>query len=257
MSRFMRTALDPSEQRIIRRTLIASILFFVGVFAWSYGPVTWAYWSYKPQEGDIFFQSLPKSMLAKMMEGVSESQYSHCGIVAKRDGEWVIYESHQKVRATSLIEAIFRGNRFGFAIYRLKPEHQNHIQPMLDYVQQQSDKLYDVRFQMDDDELYSSELIYKAYRQATGGDSLGKLTPLGQLRWKPFKEIIRFFEQGPVPLRRPWITPKSLAQDEKLDLIFVHRIEINQPYVAPTQTNNSSASDKKNSPRDNSPVIIN
>lgn len=257
MAKVMRTALDPSERRIFARTLVFSVVLFVVVFAWSYGPVTWAYWSYEPEEGDLLFQSLPKSLLAKMMEGATESQYSHCGIIAKRDGEWVVYEAHQKVRATPLLEVIFRGNRYGFAIYRLRPDKQTHIESMLDYVQQQLDKPFDVRYQMDDEELYSSELIYKAYRQASGGEALGKMVPLGQLRWKPYKETIRFFERGPVPLRREWITPKNLSKAEQLEKVFVHRIDVEQPYVAPAAAETHSNSEKGKSSQDAAPLIIN
>lgn len=257
MPSIMRTSLDPSEKRIIARTLLASVALYIIVFVWSYGPVAWAYWSYEPKEGDILFQSLPKSLLAKMMEGATESQYSHCGIVAKKDGEWVVYESHQKVRSSPLLEVIFRGNRYGFAIYRLRPDKQKYVASLLDFAQQQLDKPFDVRYQMDDEALYSSELIYKAYRQASGGEALGKMVPLGQLRWKPFKETIRFFEGGPVPLRRQWITPKNLSQAEQLEKVFVYRIEVEQPFVAPAATQTHSNSEKQQSSQDAAPLIIN
>jgi hypothetical protein len=47
---------------------------------------------------------------------------------------------------------------------------------------------------------------------------------LGQLRWKPYEETIRYFERGPAPLRREIITPKNLSKAEQLELIFSHRI---------------------------------
>jgi hypothetical protein len=256
MPSIMRTALDPSEKRIIARTLVASVILFVVVFAWIYGPLAWAYWSYEPKEGDLFFQSLSRSMLAKMMEGTTESQYSNCGIIAKLDGQWVVYEAHEKVRATPLLEAIFRGNRYGFAIYRLRPDKQEYIEPMLDYVKKQLDKPFDVQYHMDDEKFYSSELIYKAYREASGGETLGKLVPLGQLRWKPFEKTIRFFERGPVPLRREWITPKNLSQAEQLEKILVFRIEANQPYIATTSEEPNAKTKMEPKTQESAPVII-
>ena len=256
MPSIMRTTLDPSEKRIIARTLVASVILFVSVFAWIYGPLAWAYWSYEPKEGDILFQSLSRSMLAKMMEGTTESQYSNCGIIAKLDGEWVVYEAHEKVRATHLLEAIFRGNRYGFAIYRLRPDKQKYVEPMLDFVKKQLDKPFDVQYHMDDEKFYSSELIYKAYREASGGETLGKLVPLGQLRWKPHKETIRFFEGGPVPLRREWITPKNLSQAEQLEEILVYRIEANQPYIATNSEEPNTKTKMEPKTQESAPVII-
>lgn len=239
MAHILRVSLDPTERRIIASTLVASIIIFVSYFAWAYGPVATAYWNYQPQEGDIFFQSLPNSLLAKMMEGATDSPYSHCGIITKVNNEWVVYEAHQKVRTTPLIEAIFRGRNYGFAIYRLKADKQSAIGPMLQYIDSQKGKPFDTRFRLEDDELYSSELLYKAYRQATG-QSLGKLSRLGQLRWKPYEETIKYFERGPAPLRREIITPKSLSQAPELELITAFRIDKMSPNVSPTDSKATS-----------------
>jgi hypothetical protein len=224
MSRILRTTLDPKERRLLIWTSVASVLIFLSSFAWIYGPVAIAYWTYQPQEGDILFQSLPKSLLAKMMEGATDSPYSHCGILTKIDGEWMVCEAYQKVKSTPLLEVIFRGKHYGFAIYRLKPDKRPFIDQTLRHVREQFDKPYDVRYRMNDDEIYASELIFKAYQQASGGESLGKLVYLGQLRWKPYEETIRYFERGPAPLRREIITPKNLSEAEQLELIFSHRI---------------------------------
>jgi hypothetical protein len=225
MSKILRTRIDPKERHILIWATVASVLIFLTSFAWIYGPVTIAYWTYQPHEGDILFQSLPKSILAKVMEGATDSPYSHCGIVTKIDGKWMVCEAYQKVTSTPLSEVIFRGKNYGFAIYRFKPDKQTLIDQTIRNVKEQFDKPYDVRFSMNNDEIYASELIYKAYRQASGGESLGKLVSLGQLRWEPYEETIRYFERGPVPLSREIITPRNLAEAEQLDLVFFHRID--------------------------------
>jgi hypothetical protein len=136
----------------------------------------------------------------------------------------MVCEAYQKVKSTPLLEVIFRGKHYGFAIYRLKPDKRPFIDQTLRHVREQFDKPYDVRYRMNDDEIYASELIFKAYQQASGGESLGKLVYHGQLRWKPYEETIRYFERGPAPLRREIITPKNLSKAEQLELIFSHRI---------------------------------
>lgn len=240
MSRILRTSIDPKERRILIWATVASVLIFLTSFAWIYGPVTIAYWTYQPQEGDLLFQSLPKSLLAKVMEGATDSPYSHCGIITKIDGKWMVCEAYQKVTSTPLSEVIFRGKHYGFAIYRLKPDKQAFIEQTIHHAKEQFGKPYDVRFRMNNDEIYASELIYKAYRQASGGESLGKLVSLGQLRWKPYEETIRFFERGPVPLSREIITPRNLAEAEQLNLVFSHRIDTERASHESADTNDLS-----------------
>ncbi len=191
------------------------------VYAWIFGPAYRAYWSYQPQKGDIIFQSLPRTRLVSAIEGVSDSPYSHCGIVSKENGKWVVYEAFRDVEVSSLGEFIFRGRNQGFAVYRFRPEFQIAIPATIDQVRTFLGRPYDSRYRMDDEAIYCSELIYKAYRNVTGQD-LGSLIKLGDLDWEPFQETIRYYEGGPVPLDREMITPKELARASQLELVFSH-----------------------------------
>lgn len=212
------------ERRIIVATLAICALLAFGVFAWAYGPAYVAYFRYAPQEGDIVFQSLPHSRLVDAIEGVSGSSYSHCGIVGKENGAWVVYEAFHDVEVTPLATFLFRGRNQGFAVYRLKGEHQKHVPALLQNVKKYLGRPYDVRYRMDDECIYCSELIYKAYRD-TSGDDLGELVRLGDLPWRPHETTIMHFEGGPVPLDREMITPKDLAKAGQLERVFVHELE--------------------------------
>ena len=212
------------ERRIFAVILAVFSLFVLTIFAWVYGPTYLAYWNYSPQEGDILFQSLPRSRLVNAIEGVSESAYSHCGIVAKQDGGWIVYEAYRNVEATPLREFIFRGRNQGFAVYRFKPAYQQFIPATIDKVQTFLGRPYDVRYRMDDDYIYCTELIYKAYRASSGGQQLGELVRLGDLNWRPYESTIKHFERGPVPLDRGITTPKAMAQADQLELVFAHKM---------------------------------
>lgn len=212
------------SRRIFAVTLVVCSAFAVAVFAWIHGPGYAAYWRYSPREGDIVFQSLPHSRLANAIEGVTESPYSHCGIVAKLDGKWVVYEAYRTVEATPLREVIFRGRNHGFAVYRLVPDKQRYVQSTIQNVKTYLGRQYDVRYRMDDDEIYCTELIFKAYQHASGGEALGTLVRLGDLRWRPYEDTIKYYERGPVPLDREMITPRQLAQASQLELVFAHGI---------------------------------
>lgn len=77
---------------------------------------------------------------------------------------------------------------------------------------------------MDDDRIYCSELIYKAYHKSSG-QPIGELVRLGDLNWQPFEETIKFFEDGPVPVDRELITPRALAAAKELELVLAYRID--------------------------------
>src|SRR5687768_6634248 len=69
-----------------------------------------ARWQYQPQEGDIVFQSLPPSRLSVAIEGATHSPLSHCGIVARRNGHWVVIEAYREVEETPLMHWLSRGD---------------------------------------------------------------------------------------------------------------------------------------------------
>jgi hypothetical protein len=180
-----------------------------------------AYSRYQPQEGDVIFQSLPYSRLVTAIEGATRSPFSHCGIVAKEDDRWVVYEAYKPVGATPLREFVGRGRNGAFAVYRFRAEHQPHIPQVLTNVRQYRGRPYDERYRLDDDaeSIYCSELIYLAYQQASG-ERLGKLVTLGDLKWQPYTELIEQLEKAPPPLEREIITPRDLAAAPQLEKIY-------------------------------------
>lgn len=181
-------------------------------------PPVLAWRQYQPQEGDILFQSLPRNEIVNAIEGATGSPWSHCGLVAKDDGRWVVYEAIGEVRKTPLDEFYRRGRDWQFAAYRFKGDDAADIPRVIERARGYLGRPYDTRYRMDDESIYCSELIYKAYRDATQG-SLGKLVRLGDLKWRPYRQIIERLEGGPVPVEREMITPRDLALAEPLSFV--------------------------------------
>jgi hypothetical protein len=185
----------------------------------SYGPALWRTWTYEPREGDLIFQSLPNGPVVAAIEGATHSPWSHCGIVAKNSrGHWIVYEALGEVKATSLELFLMRSRNQRYATYRLRPEHQHHVAPLLQAVRGYLGRPYDHRYQMDDENIYCSELIYKAFHEVTG-EQLGELVPLGDLDWQEYLPLIERIEGGPVPVDRQMITPRDLARAKQLELV--------------------------------------
>jgi len=203
-------------------------LAWAGTYAWN----AWSAYSgslkYKPLEGDVIFQSLPHGPVVWAIEGVTQSPYSHCGIVGSRDGQWIVYEAYQDVSTTPLKTFLFRGRGGGFAVYRLREDHRGHIPETLRCCEKYLGRPYDIRYRMDDEKIYCSELVYKAFRDASNGQQLGDLVKFGDMSWEPYELLIKQIEGGPVPVDREMITPRDLARARQLEPVFAHNTVIEQ-----------------------------
>ena len=176
------------------------------------------YLDYKPKEGDIIFQSLPLGELTKVIEGATESPYSHTGLIVKKNNTWYVREAILTVHDTHLYWWILRGRNNKFSVYRLKKTYQKYTKKFVKNSEVFLKKPYDFFYELSDEAIYCSELIFKAYKLASGKD-MGKLTTLGALNWKPYKEFILSVENK-IPLDRVMITPKDLAEAEQLEEIY-------------------------------------
>ena len=204
-------------------------LVWAGAGVWNAWAAYAGYLKYEPKEGDVIFQSLPHGPVVWAIEGVTGSRYSHCGIVGSRDGQWIVYEAYRGVSATPLRTFLLRGRGGGFAVYRLRAESRAHIPETLRCCEKYLGRPYDIRYRMDDEKIYCSELVFKAFRDATDGQQLGTLVKFGDMNWGPYETLIRQIENGPVPVDREMITPRDLARAPQLEPVFSHKIAIEQP----------------------------
>jgi hypothetical protein len=183
--------------------------------AWFAAPPFLAYSRYEPQDGDVVFQSLPHAPLVNAIEGVTHSPYSHCGLVAREDGRWYVYEALGKVGRTPLYDWWSRGRGRALGVYRLTDAWQPAIPKMIEYAHSIVGRPYDIHYSMDDERIYCSELVFKAFRSATG-DSLGEVVRFGDLDWKPYQQLIEQIEDGQVPVDRQMIPPRQLSEAAQL-----------------------------------------
>jgi hypothetical protein len=81
-------------------------------------------------------------------------------------------------------------------------------------------KPYDLRYRLDDESIYCSELIYRGWLAATG-KPLGKLVKLNELQWQPYRKLIVALEGSEeIPLERQIITPRDLANAPELTQVW-------------------------------------
>jgi hypothetical protein len=145
--------------------------------------------------GDILFQSLPHAELVDAIEGVTNSAWSHCGILVLRDGRWFVAEAIGEVRYTPLCLWIVRGRGSRVDSYRVKNFKDENKDQITAGVEKLLGRSYDFSYAPDDSEIYCSELVYKVYDRQLG-IKVGDWEKLGDLNWKPMERFISSNPEG-------------------------------------------------------------
>jgi hypothetical protein len=170
------------------------------------------------QAGDFIFQHLP-GPLTEMIAAVTHSDYSHCGIVVRKTGQWFVLEAIEPVSWTPLNKWIARGEGAHVTIVRLKPPYRQYIPRIIQEAEHYVGRPYDMQYEWDDSAIYCSELIYKAVWKGAG-IRLADFVGLGELNWRPYEPLIRSLAGGRLPLDRRMITPDALVFSDTVVMVY-------------------------------------
>jgi len=215
---------------IIRNKYIQIVVLIAGsIYIGMTAPNSWALSMIKSQtidytqnidlrEGDIIFQHLPGPLL-KMISEVTQSPYSHCGIIVKKKDVLYVLEAIGPVKETPINRWISYGLGDRFMVVRLREEYQKDIPKIVQQAYLYKGRPYDLGYEWDDRKIYCSELVYKAVHQATGIE-LANLKKLGDLNWRPHEKFIRLICAGKLPLERAMITPHDIAVSDKVQVVY-------------------------------------
>ncbi len=120
------------------------------------------------QEGDIIFQTtVSRQSLA--IKIATKSDYTHCGILLRKNGKLQVFEAAKTVTWTPLDAWVKRGVDRHYVLMRLRdPQTLTPEALAAIYVTTQAfaGKKYDLLFQWTDDKMYCSELVWKLYKRA-------------------------------------------------------------------------------------------
>jgi len=136
-----------------------------------------------------------------------------------KDGKWIVIEAVGPVKETPLTMWIKRGVNGEILALRFKEQYTVKIPEFIKSANGYLGRPYDMQMEMDDEKIYCSELVYKAFNNVYH-EEIGKTQKLGDLNWKPNEKFIKSVEKGPVPLDRIMITPRAIAESDKMTVVF-------------------------------------
>lgn len=169
------------------------------------------------QTGDVVFHT-SRSRQSQAIQAATDSPLSHVGLVEVTARGVFVVEAVQPVKRTPFAQWKARG--VGGRLLVLRPEGLSEAQrgASLAAARDYLGRPYDWRFGWDDEALYCSELVRKAYARGAGVE-YGKLERLGSLRVEKLGAALKERYGGKVPLELELVTPASLAEDARLKVV--------------------------------------
>lgn len=156
---------------MIRMLLIAAVCV-LAVAWWSSGASGRALaeredsWGERIRAGDLVFQDLECGERCALIRSVTNSRYSHVGVVVERDGERSVWEALAPVGPVPLGEWVRRGIGGEVAVYRPRPALEPLRADVEAAMAAMAGRPYDGNYQWDEERIYCSELVAKAYERA-------------------------------------------------------------------------------------------
>ncbi|HEY2253333.1 MAG TPA: YiiX/YebB-like N1pC/P60 family cysteine hydrolase, partial [Planctomycetaceae bacterium] len=150
------------------------------------------------RSGDIVFQHLP-SKLGSVICDVTNSPLSHCGMIVERKDELYVIEAIGPVRYISLKKWLKQGDKGRFMQMRVKDLGRKQLESTVEAAEVMLGRPYDIQYELDDEKIYCSELVYKAYLRGAEIE-VGAQEELGNLNWQGNEDFIRAITGGSLPL---------------------------------------------------------
>jgi hypothetical protein len=176
------------------------------------------------KEGDIIFQS-SSSRQTRAIQLATHSEWSHVGIVLKKNGDFYVYEAVQPVKFTPLALWLSKSKNGIFAVKRLINSDSILNESSLQRIKYSSEKFlgkdYDIYFGWSDEKIYCSEYVWKIYKEALDIE-VGKLQKLKEfdLNDSEVKKIMDERYGNSPPLDENVISPVSIYNSDNLMQVY-------------------------------------
>jgi len=170
-------------------------------------------------DGDIVFQYSGSQQCAAIAQA-TRSPYTHCGIVFIEDGKPMVWEAIGPVLKTPYAEWAKHGANDHVVIKRLKdvaPLTSEHITSMKAEGEKEMGRPYDIWFNMDEERIYCSELVWKIYERGAGL-RVGAIERFGDMDFSgaEARRVLKERFGSAFPADQEVITPASIFRSSLL-----------------------------------------
>ena len=196
-----------------RQQIIIFLTLLLSVFSSSL-------WAQNLQTGDIIFH-VSRSAQSAVIQKATHSPYSHMGLIVQKNHQWWVLEAVQPVKYTPLKTWIARGVKGHYVVKRY---HKNlttvQQQRLIQTAERSLGKPYDLYFAWDDQAIYCSEIVWKAYQHALGI----QLAPLQKLQDFDLSDVkVKALMQQRygkhIPLQETVIAPQAIFASKQLRVV--------------------------------------
>lgn len=202
-------------KRISRVTIVLYFLIFF---------ISHANSAYQPQTGDLVFHN-SRSSLSPAIALVTQSPYTHMGIVIMKQNKPYVFEALSTVKYTPLEKWLDKGSAGHYVIKRLAtPLNEQQQQKLAHIANLYQGKSYDIYFEWNDEIIYCSELVWKMYDNALG-IQVGRLQKIKDFDLShPVvnKKLKEFYGNKAIPLDETVISPIAIFNSPLLITVDRH-----------------------------------
>ena len=175
------------------------------------------------KNGDIIFQT-STSHQSLAIQKVTNSKYSHMGIIFIEGDDFYVYEAINIVKKTKLRDWIERGENSRCVVKRLKNAKnilsKSKLLKMKKIGEKYLGKNYDSHFGWSNEKMYCSELVWKIYNEATGIE-IGALKELKDFDLS-FAESKKIIEERKIKINpnEKVISPADMFDSDQLTTVY-------------------------------------
>lgn len=177
-------------KKAIRFNLFLSLIVMFGIAIAPFVASAFGNFEFKKEKnqprpfhnGDIIFQT-SQSGQSLAVSYATHSKYTHCGLLFNDNGNWFVYEAVGPVKKTAFKQWIEHGDSNYYVVRRLANADSIMTEATTKKMRASVDSRmgigYDFYFGWNDDLIYCSELVWKAYHEATALE-VGQPKPMSE-----------------------------------------------------------------------------
>lgn len=154
---------------------------------------------------------------------IAKADFNHVGIIMEHDGRLMVLEATGGGVGFNELEDFYARGNYKYTVLRVKSEYEDSLPGVISQAMNYVGYEYDNSFDLSDEKIYCSELVYKAFEKG-GGIEPGRLQKvkevIGVHKYNPIlKGIAGNFVKN-VSMEQEVIMPESIMKSVKFNIVY-------------------------------------